>query len=71
MKGKPGIFNTSAKLICLKCSVPLELGKVMVSYLESAFPVELLKCPVCGLVYVPEKLATRKMLEVEKALEDK
>ena len=30
------------------------------------FPVDLLKCPSCGLVFVPEALAMGKMLEVEK-----
>ena len=28
-------------------------------------------CPSCGMVLVPEELATGKMLEVEKILEDK
>ncbi|HWR30016.1 MAG TPA: hypothetical protein VN631_09285 [Negativicutes bacterium] len=58
-------------VICQKCKVPLESGKVTVQYMESAFPVELPRCPKCGLVYVPETLATGKMMEVEKALEDK
>jgi hypothetical protein len=58
-------------LICLKCNVPLESGRVTVQYMDSAFPVELPRCPQCGLVYVPETLAIGKMLDVEKALEDK
>jgi len=58
-------------LICMKCNVPLESGRVTVQYMDSAFPVELPRCPVCGLVYVPETLAIGKMLDVEKALEDK
>lgn len=56
---------------CLKCGVALQPGKVAVMYLDSKFPVELLKCPKCHMVYVPEDLAIGKMLEVEKALEDK
>ena len=59
------------KMICRKCNLPLESGRVTVQYMENAFPVELLRCPKCGLVFVPETLATGKMLEVEKALEDK
>ena len=58
-------------LMCQKCSIPLKTGRVMVQYLENAFPVELPRCPQCGQVYVPETLATGKMLDVEKALEDK
>jgi uncharacterized OB-fold protein len=30
-----------------------------------------LKCASCGTVFVPEDLATGKMLQVEQALEDK
>jgi hypothetical protein len=44
---------------------------VTITYLESSFPVELLRCPQCGLVYIPEDLAVGKMLQVEKTLEDK
>ena len=58
-------------MICQKCNVSLEVGRVTVQYMENAFPVELPRCPKCGLVFVPETLATGKMLEVEKALEDK
>ncbi|EGO65636.1 DVU_1557 family redox protein [Acetonema longum] len=56
---------------CDKCSIPLTLGKVRLAYLGSVFPVELYKCPRCGLVYIPEALARGKMQEVEAALEDK
>jgi predicted RNA-binding Zn-ribbon protein involved in translation (DUF1610 family) len=56
---------------CVACGQPLERGKVDVSYLGNSFQVELLKCPNCGLVLIPEELALGKMAEVEKALEDK
>ena len=56
---------------CAACGAPLTTGKVMISYLGSSFPVDLLKCPSCGLVFIPEDLALGKMLEVEKSLEDK
>ncbi len=56
---------------CGCCDLPLEKGQVMISYLGSAYPVTLLKCPSCGMVYIPEELALGKMNEVEKALEDK
>jgi hypothetical protein len=57
--------------ICSNCNVPLEAGQVMVSYLGNSYPVDLLRCPHCGLVLVPEELALGRMIEVEKALEDK
>jgi len=58
-------------IICNKCSIPLTVGKVTLSYLGSDFPVELYKCLQCGLVFIPEELARGKMDQVEKALEDK
>jgi hypothetical protein len=57
--------------VCANCSEPLVPGKVDISYLGNSFPVDLLKCPKCGLVLIPEELALGKMAEVEKALEDK
>ncbi|HMK56641.1 MAG TPA: hypothetical protein VK448_08405 [Dissulfurispiraceae bacterium] len=66
-----GIASSAPALTCTKCNIELFLGKVTVSYLGSEFPVDLLKCPVCGTVFVPEDLALGKMLQVEQALEDK
>jgi hypothetical protein len=60
-----------SELICAKCQQPLALGKVNASYLGNDFPVDLLRCPGCGFTYVPEALALGKMLDVERALEDK
>ncbi|NTW37473.1 MAG: hypothetical protein HGB17_15425 [Syntrophobacteraceae bacterium] len=57
--------------ICAPCSVSLETGKVNIAYLGSMFPVDLPRCPNCGQVFVPEELATGKMEQVEKILEDK
>lgn len=58
-------------LLCDKCQVLMEPGKVHITYLKSTFPAELLTCPKCGQVYVPEDIALGKMLEVEKTLEEK
>ncbi|GBF35223.1 hypothetical protein DCCM_4346 [Desulfocucumis palustris] len=69
MAGKDTIANNTFE--CLKCGIPMEPGKVTVSYMGSSFPVDLLKCKKCGLVLITEDLALGKMLEVEKALEDK
>lgn len=64
-------IKPEASIICARCGVPLAPGPVTLSYLGSSFPVELYKCPQCGLVYIPEALALGKMDQVEKALEDK
>lgn len=57
--------------LCGKCGVPLELGKVTVSYLGSGFPADLFRCPRCGLVFIPEELALGKIVELEMLMEDK
>lgn len=56
---------------CGKCGAALEATKVEVAYMGSKYPVELPRCPKCGIVFVPEQLALGKMVEVEKILEDK
>lgn len=56
---------------CSSCNCPLQPAKVNVSYLNSVFNVELMACPECGFILVPEELAVGKMLEVEQLLEDK
>jgi uncharacterized OB-fold protein len=47
---------------------PMEAG---FSYLGRSFKHTVLRCPVCGQVYIPEEVASGRMREVEKALEDK
>jgi uncharacterized protein YbaR (Trm112 family) len=59
------------QLICSRCLVPMERAPVKLSYLNHEFSHELLRCPVCGLAYVPEDLAAGKISEVETLLEDK
>lgn len=56
---------------CSKCGTPLEEGPVKAEYLGGNFEIELLECPVCKNVLITEELASGKMLEVEKSLEDK
>lgn len=63
--------DPEGKLTCTKCNVKLEKRRAQFSYLKAAFPVELPVCPSCGFIYVPEDLATGKILNVEKSLEDK
>lgn len=68
---QPEAHTAPSQWICSKCNLPLTIGKVMVSYLGNSYPVDLLHCPQCGLVMVTEDLALGRMVEVEKALEDK
>jgi len=63
--------ETRLDIICVKCNISLILGEVTLSYLGSSFPVELYRCPQCGLTYISEELANGKIKQVEAALEDK
>lgn len=56
---------------CGKCGIDLEMKQVEVSYMGAKYPVDLPGCPECGLIFIPESLATVKMAEIEKILEDK
>jgi hypothetical protein len=47
------------------------MDKATVSYMGNSFDVDLLRCPQCGITFVPEDLAVGKMLQVEQALEEK
>ncbi len=56
---------------CASCGKPLEIVKVAFSYMKGNFEVPLPACTGCGLVMIPEELATGKMAEAERILEDK
>lgn len=64
-------FEKYGEYRCASCGCALELKKTDITYLGSVFAIELPACPSCGMLFVPEELATGKMLEVEKILEDK
>jgi len=59
------------KIICAKCKVPLETGEIKLSYLDNTFPADILRCPKCKQVYIPEDLVLGRINELEKTLEDK
>ena len=63
--GKGGRWN------CNQCMVPVETMLILVQYLNADLAVDLPACPACGMVLIEQELATGKMAEVEKALEDK
>lgn len=64
-------MENPGEFVCEKCQVPLENGKVLLHYMGNDFPIEMPKCPECGYCYIPEELALGKILQVERALEDK
>ena len=64
-------IDPKGQLFCERCGIPLEKKLAMFEYLGNGFPVELPVCPKCHFVYVPEELATGRVLKVEKSLEDK
>jgi rubredoxin len=65
MDGKTEAF------LCEVCGVALEPMEAQFSYLGRDFRHTVLRCPVCGIVYIPEELAAGRMREVDTALEDK
>jgi hypothetical protein len=58
-------------ILCQQCQKELEPAKTYLSYLGHSFSTELLKCPVCGEVYIPEELVRGRIADVEMQLEDK
>jgi predicted RNA-binding Zn-ribbon protein involved in translation (DUF1610 family) len=58
-------------IICFKCQKELKPTKTYLSYLGHSFFADILKCPECGEVYLPEDLVKNRIADVEKQLEDK
>lgn len=58
-------------LICHQCQVELKPEKTFFEYLGHSFHADILRCPECGLVFIPEDLAKGRIAEVEMQLEDK
>lgn len=57
--------------ICNRCKAPLEVQKIRLQYFRVIFALDLPACPKCGMMLIPEELATGKMAEAEQVLEDK
>lgn len=64
-------MEENKSMMCARCNVELTLAKAYFSYLDHSFHTEVLRCPQCGQVFIPENLARGKMAEVEISLEDK
>lgn len=62
---------TQGELTCEKCGVEMQKGTVTLLYMGNEFPIEMPVCPKCGNYFIPEALAVGKILQVERALEDK
>ncbi|MBP3925874.1 MAG: DNA-binding protein [Clostridium sp.] len=45
--------------------------KTFFDYIGHNFHTDLMRCPKCKEVYIPEKLVKGRMAEVERELEDK
>lgn len=58
-------------IICVQCQKKLEPARTYLSYLGHSFYADILKCPQCGEVYIPEDLAKTRIADVEMQLEDK
>ncbi|NLK64488.1 MAG: DNA-binding protein [Tissierellia bacterium] len=58
-------------LICCKCNKKLEPKTTHFTYLGHSFSTEILKCPVCGEVFIDEELVKGRIALVETELEDK
>jgi hypothetical protein len=58
-------------LICQACQLELQPQKTDFTYLDHTFYADMLKCPGCGQVFIPESLAKGRIAEVEMQMEDK
>lgn len=64
-------MEKKSTLLCNKCNVPLKPAKATFKYLNRSFEHEVLRCPECGQIYLPEDLVREKMKKVETSLEEK
>ena len=61
----------AGKYICKKCDVELAMKSVRLDYLGHSVANDFLCCPECGVIYIPEDIASGKMQKLEMTLEDK
>jgi YgiT-type zinc finger domain-containing protein len=58
-------------LICDICKVEMVEREVDFTYLNRSFRHKVPRCPQCGQVFISEELASGRMSDVEKMLEEK
>ena len=58
-------------LVCQICRKELEPRKTDFTYLGHTFYADMLRCPECGQVFIPESLVKGRIQEVEMQMEDK
>jgi len=56
---------------CFRCDQQLVTESVLAKYLGNNITTQLPQCPSCYSVLISEELATGKIVEVEKLLEQK
>ncbi len=56
---------------CFQCKEPVEEVRAQVEYLEVQRPVEAIRCPGCGEIYLLEEAVVNLVNKIEKALEEK
>ena len=59
------------KVICRRCQVEMVPKSTFLTIWGTIFHTEILCCPKCGEVYLPEALVKGRMADVERELEDK
>ncbi len=59
------------KMLCFRCKRELEPKRAYFRYLGHSFYTDVLRCPQCGEIFIPEDLVKGRMSEVEMELEDK
>jgi hypothetical protein len=65
------MLNYMEEIICDRCGIPLSNREIALSYMGYEFKAHVPHCPQCGQPYIDEELVRGRMLEVERALEDK
>ena len=56
---------------CQKCNLLMVKKDTGFTYLSNTFRAGVLRCPNCGIVYIPATLARGRIKEVEMMMEDK